>query len=272
MNVTLGISVNVFKGTFVDRDQVNPKFGLTWTPLSGTTLRLAAFRVLEPGLSTTQTIEPTQVAGFNQFYGTGLEQDIENAARQGSDTWQYGIAIDQKLYPNLYVGSELAKRDLNVPGRLNGRRIEDEQREYLGRAYLYWSPISTLAANLEYRFDRFEPGQRLMGQGLFRKLDTHLASTGLSFFHPTGAGAELKATFIDQSGLFLSPSVGRRPGEDKFLVVDAAVQYRLPKRLGLITLGAQNLFNEKFNFLEIDPTTPTVQRDRMIFGRVTLTF
>jgi hypothetical protein len=34
----------------------------------GTTLRAAAFRVLKRTLITDQTLEPTQVAGFNQFF------------------------------------------------------------------------------------------------------------------------------------------------------------------------------------------------------------
>ncbi|UCF95180.1 MAG: TonB-dependent receptor, partial [Desulfobacterales bacterium] len=51
-----------------DRDQFNPKFGLTWTPLPGTTLRAAGFRTLKRSLISRQTIEPSQVAGFNQFF------------------------------------------------------------------------------------------------------------------------------------------------------------------------------------------------------------
>ena len=51
-----------------DEDQFNPKFGITWNPVPDTTLRAAAFSVLKRTLITDQTLEPTQVAGFNQFY------------------------------------------------------------------------------------------------------------------------------------------------------------------------------------------------------------
>ena len=51
-----------------DKSQFNPKFGITWSPFSGTTVRAAAFRVLKRTLIVDQTLEPTQVAGFNQFF------------------------------------------------------------------------------------------------------------------------------------------------------------------------------------------------------------
>jgi hypothetical protein len=267
---TLGASANFFEGTLVERNQFNPKVGLTWTPFSGTTLRAAAFRVLEPGLSTAQTIEPTQVAGFNQFFGTTFEQDIENAAIQGFDTWHYGIGIDQKFSSSLYVGTEFSKRDLSVPGAVDHTSVVENWDEYLGRAYLYWAPHPWLATSVEYQFERLERGEQLAGPSKFLELETHRVPMGINLFHPSGFSGRIKATFIDQNGLF--PSTNFLPGADQFWVVDAAVRYRLLRRLGFITFGVNNLFDEKFNFREIDPTTPTVQRDRVIFGQVTLAF
>ena len=46
VSATLGLSLDSLNGDEdVDKDQVNPKFGITWTPFSSTTLRAAAFRV-----------------------------------------------------------------------------------------------------------------------------------------------------------------------------------------------------------------------------------
>ncbi len=270
LTLTLGASANFFEGTLVERDQLNPKVGLSWTPFSGTTLRAAAFRVLESGLSTAQTIEPTQVAGFNQFFGTTFEQDIENAGRQGFDAWRYGVAIDQKFSSSLYASAEFSKRDLRVQGTVDRESVTEDWDEYLGRAYLYWAPHPWLVANVEYQFERLEQGERLAAATKIRGLENHRVPMGINLFHPSGLSAGIKATFIDQSGLFF-PSLNR-PGSDQFWVIDATVRYRLPRRLGLITFGVSNLFDEEFNFREIDPTTPTVQRDRVIFGRVTLAF
>ncbi|HET6369917.1 MAG TPA: TonB-dependent receptor, partial [Nitrospiria bacterium] len=63
VTLTLGGSGDLYDGQPRNRDQFNPKFGLIWDLTSSTTLRLAAFRVLQRDLVFNQTIEPTQVAG-----------------------------------------------------------------------------------------------------------------------------------------------------------------------------------------------------------------
>ena len=68
-------------------------------------MRAAAFRVLKRTLITQQTLEPTQVAGFNQFF------DDFNL----TEAWRYGGAIDQKFTKDLFGGVEFSKRDLKVP-------------------------------------------------------------------------------------------------------------------------------------------------------------
>ncbi len=106
VTATLGLSFDSLSGDEdVDKDQVNPKFGITWTPFAGTTLRAAAFRVLKRTLITDQTLEPTQVAGFNQFFD---DFDLTEA-------WRYGGAIDQKFTSSLFGGVEFSKRDLTFP-------------------------------------------------------------------------------------------------------------------------------------------------------------
>src|SRR5262249_16290932 len=83
--------------------QFNPKFGLTWTPLPNTTVRGAVFRTLKKTLITDQTLEPTQVAGFNQFF-----DDLA-----ATDAWNYGVAIDQKFSNSIFGGVEFAARNFD---------------------------------------------------------------------------------------------------------------------------------------------------------------
>jgi len=54
--------------------------------------------------------------------------------------------------------------------------------------------------------------------------------------------------------------------------VDAGVRYRLPKRYGLITIGVTNLFDQNFQYFDIDLNNSTIQPKRTIFGRITLAF
>jgi len=51
-----------------------------------------------------------------------------------------------------------------------------------------------------------------------------------------------------------------------------AVSYRLPKRYGFLAVGATNLFDEEFNFFDIDVRNPTIQPTRRVYARVTLAF
>lgn len=82
VTLTIGASADFFerdeKGSDnmdIDEDQFNPKFGITWNPIPTTTLRAAAFRTLRRRILSDQPLEPTQVAGFNQFFDDGEASD-----------------------------------------------------------------------------------------------------------------------------------------------------------------------------------------------------
>jgi tetratricopeptide (TPR) repeat protein len=264
---TLGGSADFFEHSSlrVDRQQFNPKLGITWNPFPDTTVRAAAFRVLKRTLLFDQTLEPTQVAGFNQFFDDG------NAA----DAWHYGVGLDQKLTARLYAGVELSRRDLSNVGRRGPSVIEGDSEEDLIRGYLYWAPHPWLALGPEYQFEHFQNPKNFMLQNLAR-VDTHRFGLGLSFFHPSGFMAWLRPAYLFQEGEFFDLNGrGRNPtrsGEDNFFVLDASIGYRLPNRWGIITLEARNLFDESFRFQDTDPANPTISPDRVVMLRFTLEF
>jgi hypothetical protein len=262
---TLGGSVDFLDGAIVDRDRFNPKFGLIWNPFANTTLRAAAFRTLQRTLISSQTIEPTQVAGFNQLF-----EDTE-----GTEAWRYGFAIDQRFSPNIYGGAEYSQRDLDVPFQdltQGGRIREVDWNEKLGRAYLFWTPLDWLTLSSEYRYERFDRDRDNTGEEQIRELKTHRLPLGINFFHPFGFFAGLKATFIDQRGDFGNDSEGFTHGSDQFWIFDASIGYRLPKRFGLIIIEARNLFDEEFRFQDTDPANPNIYPERYISARLTLSF
>ncbi|MCL5023885.1 MAG: TonB-dependent receptor [Nitrospirae bacterium] len=274
---TIGGSGDFLKSAIADqtieRNQFNPKFGVTWSPFSGTALRAAAFKTVARGLVTDQTIEPTQVAGFNQFF-----DDAE-----GTKSWRYGIGIDQKFLPQLYGGVEVSKRDLDVFGLLpdfetgGTQLIERRWEERLGRAYLYWTPHPWLSLSTEYQFEGFKRPEDFAGDNI-TKLNTHRVLLGVGFFHPSGLFAQFKPTYISQDGKFIQV-LGPEPWNynvvsksDQFWVFDASIGYRLPKRLGIFSITAKNLFNKTFNFQDTDPYNPTIQPKRLILAKLTLAF
>jgi tetratricopeptide (TPR) repeat protein len=266
LTLNLGASGDFFDSKTedeVDTERFNPKFGITWSPFPNTTLRGAAFKVLKRTLITNQTLEPTQVAGFNQFF------DDDTATK----SWLYGGAIDQKFSESIYGGAEYTYRDLTVPflieaaGKLQLEKADWEEK--VGRAYLFWTPHKWLALSGEYLYERFERERITSGA---RDVKTHYVPLGINFFHPSGFSAFLKGTYVDQNGSFerLSQAGVFESGEDDFWVVDAAINYRLPKRYGFITVGATNLFDKEFQYFDTDPANPRIQPDRFIFAKVTL--
>ncbi len=267
MTLTIGGSMDFFEGEGNEKtDQFNPKFGLNWHPLPGTTIRAAVFRTLQREGISSQTIEPTQVAGFNQFFEDS----------PGTIAWRYGVAIDQKFSESLYGGVEFTRRDLDFAlstgtGTVNFLRQGID--EDLIRTYLYWTPHGWKAMSAQYQYEWVEKEQPvLLGFEMFSKLRTHRVPLGITFFHPSGFNARLKGTYIDQTGSFADTPTRRTevPGDDNFWYFDGSVSYRLPKRHGIFSIGAKNLFNKNFNFQDTDPSNPQIVPERFIFARITL--
>jgi outer membrane receptor protein involved in Fe transport len=270
MTVTLGASGDFFNpasGKALDRaHEFNPKFGITWNVLPKTTLRAAAFRAFRRSLLTEQTLEPTQVAGFNQFY-----DDIET-----TESWRYGVAIDQKFSEAIFGGVESSWRDLRVPVPFTNTftGVNEVMRrswnEYLTRLYLFWTPHDSLALSAQYLHERFTRGTRL-NFGL-RESTTQRVPLGLKLFHPTGLGVALTTTYLHQDGEFQRGGICCESGRSDFWLVDAAITYRLPKRYGFVAIGATNLLDRKFKYQETDFNNPTILPDRMFFAKLTLAF
>jgi hypothetical protein len=217
---------------------------------------------LKRTLITDQTLEPTQVAGFNQFY------DDLNATR----AWRYGGAIDHEFTEDVFAGGEYSRRDLEipfVPDPENPVAEREEAKEDLVRAYVFATPQSRVALRAEYLFERFQ------SEGLTdlpTKVDTHRIPLGVSFFHPKGLSANLTATHFNQDGEFVRIDGTRESASDAFWTVDLALSYRLPRRHGFITAGATNLFDEEFNYFDTDVRNPIIQPVRRMYARVVVAF
>jgi tetratricopeptide (TPR) repeat protein len=265
---TVGVSYDHVDSEFLNevKDQFNPKFGIVWNPFPHTTIRAAVFRVLKRTLITQQTLEPTQVAGFNQFFDDG---DL-------TESWRYGVAIDQKFTTNIFGGVEFSKRKLKVPfldftvNPQSPPTRDADWDEYLARVYLLLTPHRWLTLRTEYIFERWEREDQFPSGVI--EADTHRVPIGINFFHPSGLSAMLTATYFNQDGEFggFFATDPIRRGSDDFWTVDMAINYRLPKRYGFVSVGVSNLFDEDFQFFDLDLNNASIQPVRMAFGRVTL--
>jgi tetratricopeptide (TPR) repeat protein len=246
----------------IDKNQFNPKVGLEWTPFDGTTLRGAVFRTFKRTLITDQTVEPTQVAGFNQFY------DDFNATQ----AWVYGGAADQKFTPTIFGGGSFTYRSLNIPWQYEDfgdgtREIQNANwDEKLFRAYLFWAPHDWFSLTGEWLYEKFDRNDEF-GNGI-QELKTNYYPLGINLFHPSGISAGFKATYIDQEGKFEQATVVS--DDDDFWVLDAAISYRLPKRFGFISVGISNLLDQNFNYYDTDPDNPWIRPERFAFIKLTV--
>ena len=220
-----------------------------------------------------QTIEPTHVAGFNQFF------DDFN----GTLARRYGFGLDGYIDSSLYSGFEVSRRDLvKVPifdATPAARVFKDEKhREELYRAYLYWTPSSNWAVSAEYQFERFDLDERKFIDNRPSSVDTMSIPFQVSYFNPSGFFSKFGVTFVRQElALDSSTLAGSLTAtEDEFAIVDVSAGYRLPKRWGIIAVTSKNLLDEKFffhddNFRSSQPArNPRYNPERTFF--VTMTF
>ena len=247
----------------IEKEQFNPKLGVTWTPSQSTTFRAAWFRNLRRNMISDQTTEPTQIAGFNQFFDDLIL----------SDTWHYGAAVDHQFSSTLFGGTEISRREIEFPFLDIGENPDnrtaqfDEYDEDVVRTYIYWIPNNRLSTKAEFLYELFEKDQL----GYYSNLETYKLPLSISTFFPNGFSAHLTATFIHQEGDFGDPLY--EPvvsSDDDFWTVDCALSYRLPNKLGKISIEAKNLFDEGFQYQDTDFLNPKLYPEQIVLLKLTL--
>jgi tetratricopeptide (TPR) repeat protein len=203
-----------------------PKLGVRADLTDNLTIRLTYSRGFKPRLVSEQILEPTSVAGFNQFYD----------AINGSLFKQIGGAIELKASPNVMFGAEAVKRSWDIPvaGDVDART---EEKVYRGYAYFILPADFALAAEIvkeESESDNIFD---------FEHWQTTAVPITLSYFSEAGWFGSIGVEFVDHS--FSNFGDG---GKDRFSLVHAGVGFRLPDERGIISIEAQNLLDEPIHF------------------------
>jgi tetratricopeptide (TPR) repeat protein len=269
-------------GFQAERHRFSPKLGLTWNPVAGTTLRAAAFSAVRRPFVSSQTIEPTQVAGFNQFF-TGFDQYFGDEV--GIVSQRACFAVDQKLPAAAFAGAELTARRLKVPFQQADLSYVDViWKESSSRFYLYkaFEPGTysggrsrwQLATSMEYRHEQTVRPEYLVGPEGIVDVRTDRFPISLRAFHESGLTLGATATYLRQSALLglgdgFTPDATR---QSVGWVGDLFVDYRLPKRHGVASVGVKNLFDRSLDVFEVDPTFPTFPQRRFVYARIRLDF
>ena len=267
---TLGVSYEDFTQQDFDLDGFYPKLGLRWQFNEALTFRAAAFKVMKPVLVSNRTLEPTQIAGFNQFF------DDINA----TESIRYAGGIDWTVNSQLKLGGELTWRYLDEPVFVGSDAVTEDREEEYHRLYAYWTPTSDIAVNAEIVYDLYksDDGIATAFDNLPERVRTVSLPVGVRYFRPSGFFAGVVGTYVDQK-VERSATATQADGDDQFFLVDASIGYRLPKRRGTISLGVMNIFDSNFNYQDDsyrefrdEPSTGPYFPDRTIMGQLTLSF
>jgi hypothetical protein len=238
-----------------DIDKFMPKVGVRARLAERLTFRASYLENLKPNLVSDQVIEPTAVAGFNQFY------DVTN----GAVLEQAGAGLDLILSDAITIGAEGTWRWWDVP-ILAAPDAETDEEVYRGFVYVVLTEQLALAAEVSHEISHSDVPLD------FEKWEATAFPVTLSYFAEGGWFASAQVVLVD--GEFRNAGTER---DDQFAVVNASVGYRLPDNHGLFSIEAQNLFDESFHFQNrsIVPEVTDAPRyapELTVLGRLTLSF
>ncbi|MCU7934646.1 MAG: FecR domain-containing protein [Candidatus Thiodiazotropha sp. (ex Dulcina madagascariensis)] len=273
-----------------DLRKIYPKVGLQLEPTTGNEIRLAAFRnrvsVILPSLY--ETLEPTQIVGFNQ-----LPDDLH-----WTDSWNYAAAYNRRFSQNLHAGISSVYREMNTKIEMldtsappPGSSIQTlEYDDTHAGFWLNWTPSMRWTLGIEYSYNLYNlkkgiqaTDKSVLAPDGILKLETHKAPASVSFFHPSGFSTKLTATYLDQKGSFIDTTgFATQQGEDQGVITDIAFSYRFSKRMGSVSLGVNNLFDEHLNHEDqssydasdpVSSASPSVFfKERVVFGKISFNF
>lgn len=233
INVLLGFSYDAYKEeTDHMKSRFNPKFGLQIDITDHLRLRAAWFETVKSTLIANQTVEPTQVAGFNQLF-----DDVN-----GTKSRRQGIGLDAIVSKNIYAGIEASVRNLDVTSSLQ------KQREELYRAYIYWLPKRNWSIQGEPQLEKYSRDENKIpnNDDPYRIVNMNLP-VSINYFHNDGLLATLVGTYVLQN-LKRPKDHQLVAGTHDFFMLDTSIGYRLPKRRGLINFEVRNLLDQDFTY------------------------
>jgi tetratricopeptide (TPR) repeat protein len=265
ISVSLGLTSDHVR--YVDRYErthLSPKLGIVWSISPSTVLRAAAFQSVQRQLIANQALEPTQVAGFNQFF----DEATATVSRR------VGLGLDHRLAPDVYAGIEASRRRISIP------EIDTDSsfpwRELSTRGYVYWrhapsGGCCSVALGIEPEYQRLNRSPEYGGNEGILGLRTLIVPINVRTFVGGGFSAKFTGTYVRQSGELLS-SADPVPTNARLWLADLSLDYRLPDKWGVLSIGAKNVFDRRFPFVETDPGNPRFAQSRFVFARLFLAF
>ena len=252
-----------------DIDQWNPALGLNWRIKQGLNLRAAGYRTLKRPKQTEQTLEPTQIVGFNKFFD---EFD-------GTNSENYGLGLDYQANQHWWLGIERLERDLESQQTSFGLIQESEETRQM--LYLYWSN-TLFSVNVHYFYENME--RQAITDFIVTdrpiKLKTESLPIEFRYHQRNGFSFMIKPSYVRQDAWFESPLLstsGIVKADEDFWLLDIAASYSFWNKKGKASLDILNALDEDFrfqdnNFQDNSPQPVVYVPERSVFARLSLFF
>jgi hypothetical protein len=242
--LTLGASGETYDEPGRNLARLLPKVGANIQVTWRLQLRGAIFETIRRGATVDQTLEPTQIAGFNQH-----EDEFP-----GTHARTMALAADLRLSERTAVGLEWRRRDASPPFFFLGDEEKDLESNLADREdnsagmYLNWMPTDRISFTARRERESFRQKDR-DATGLPVEIDTSSLPLSLRYFRPGGWFGQVGVTFVNQEVSITGDSSAGRDSEDEgFVLVDGAVGYRASERHYALSLEAANLLDADFRY------------------------
>ena len=267
LDLTIGLAADHYNRGELDRNKISPKAGIMWSPMPELKLRAAALRTVKRSLVVEQTLEPTEVSGFTQFF------DDFN----GTVSELYGIGLDTRLASGAYAGIEASYRNLSVPiGVFDDPTLEDQDERQVS-GYAYWIVNKRMTLTTELVRGHFHSSKSIPSF-VPKQVDATVFSVGYRYRDASGLYADLIGNIVRQEIERLDGDNDLTNRKNTFFVMNATLGYRFPEQRGLFAIQLNNIFNQGFNYLddsyrtnEFRATSPYLP-ERSVLARLTLNF
>ena len=167
----------------IEFSQVNPKLGIRVEVMDGLVLRGAVFRTSKRDFVSDQTLEPTTIAGFAQFF-----DDFDR-----TDAWTAAAGVDFRVANNVWIGAEYLYRSLEIPGP-EVLSFDGKEQGVIGYANATVGANLALSAGVQFSDNSTEASDRPA------EVRTLILPVGARYFHPSGFFAAAEAIWVRPVG------------------------------------------------------------------------
>ena len=267
-------------------DQLGPKAGFVWSPVSLFTVR-GAYTESLGGVSADESyrLEQTQVAGFPQAFRSLISESLVGSV-SAPEYQTYSAAMDFKFPSRTYAGVQIQELKTDVsrtvgdlilsngvipavssstPEHLDYREtsVGGSLNQLLGDMVVVGTGYSFNRATLDDAY----PKLKLKGFNTTEEADLQVLSGYVLFNHPSGFFARADANWYHQYNTGYSPGLPA----DSFIQENVYVGYRFFHRHAEVMFGVLNLSDQDYHLNPLN-TYSDLPRERAFTLRIDFVF